>query len=270
MKLKTPSLTIILPFFLLALLTVVLGATKLFTSKPDYIYTKVKVSQGLWWASVTRPNIWYLDSLEPNEQELGLGDKPIATLLSFTYYPYIQDLRNTNAETSYNIYLKLKLQVTKRQNGELIYKRESLGVGSPIEVNLPTTKLTGTVIEISNNPIEEKFVKKTIYLTGLNAFPWEYESIKVGDTYNDGQQEIFRVLEKSSLDTKVLAYDIIGNNLPNIQESRKYVSIKAETVLKEKNGRLLLGEEQEILVGMPFNLVTQNYNYSNLVISKVE
>ena len=37
---------------------------KTISSKPTYLYVKVKMNQGYWWASSTKPSLWFVDSLK--------------------------------------------------------------------------------------------------------------------------------------------------------------------------------------------------------------
>jgi hypothetical protein len=272
-KSSRKSIPIILLLFLfIAAVVILFGFFDITSGKQDYVYAKVKISQGLWWSNTKRPNYWFIENLKAGDKEVGTANRPVAELIDFTYYPYISAAADTllNSETSYNVYLHLKLAV-KKTSKAITFKREKIAVGSPIELEFPAVHITGTVMELANGPIKDEYVEKTIYLTGKNAFYWEYDSIKIGDSYFDGHREVFKVLSKQAIDTKVIDTDIYGNSTINDIERRKYVTVKALVTLKKVKGdKLFFGEEQEMQVGTPFNLVTANHNYSFLTISKIE
>lgn len=51
---------------------------KLFFTKPTYVYVKVKMGQGLWWASTAKPSLWFVKSLNKGETERDLMGNPTA------------------------------------------------------------------------------------------------------------------------------------------------------------------------------------------------
>lgn len=252
-------------------LTVLIAFLKLTFSETNYIYAKIKVSQGLWWSSTKRPDYWFVENLNEGIQEKGIAGKISTELLGFTYYPFITENNLATSETTYNIYLDVSLDVKKTRSGELIFKRNKIAVGSPIELSFPNLHITGAVIQLSEKPLVNEYITKTIQLTGRNIFPWEYDAIKIGDTYFDGKQEVFKVLDKKSIGTTVIAPDLYGNFPSSGLERRRYVTVTAQVKLKKAKGeKLFFGEEQEITIGTPFSLVTPNSNYSFLTISKLE
>ncbi len=264
---KKPIPITTLLFIILPALVVIIAFIRIITASGQYVYAKINVSQGLWWASTNKPNYWFIESLKVGEQEKDLSGKISAELLGFTYYPDITQ----KTETTYNIYLVVKLNVKKTKEGGLLFNRDKIGVGSPIELNFPSVLITGAVMQLSDEPIEDEYVTKMITLTGKDIFPWQYSAIKIGDTYFDGEQEVFKIIDKQALDTWTLARDTYGNISTRNLENRKYVIAKAEVRLKEtKDGKLFFGEEQEIMVGMPFGLKTPNFNYYLLDVGKLE
>ena len=46
---------------------------KLFVKKENFVYARVKMSQGLWWASTQRPPSWLAFSLRPGMVEKEIG-----------------------------------------------------------------------------------------------------------------------------------------------------------------------------------------------------
>jgi len=264
---KKPIPIAALLFIILPTLVIVIALLRIVTTKTQYVYAKINVSQGLWWASTNRPNYWFIESLKVGEQEKDLSGNISAELLSFTYYPDITQ----KTETTYNIYLVVKLNVKKTKEGGLLFNRDKIGVGSPIELNFPSILITGAVMQLSDEPIKDEYVTKIITLTGKDIFPWQYSAIKIGDTYFDGEQEVFKIIDKQAIDTWTLTRDTYGNISTRSLENRKYVTAKAEVRLKKTaNDKLFFGEEQEIMVGTPFGLKTPSFNYHLLDVSKLE
>ena len=77
---------------------VLVAGYKLFFPKPTYIYVRVKIGQGLWCASTTKPPIWFINSIKKGNTQNDLLGKPLAEILSVRYYPWY----NTNNQ--YDVY----------------------------------------------------------------------------------------------------------------------------------------------------------------------
>ena len=255
-------------FLLIPVFVVVVAFFRTASAKPTYIYAKVKVSQGLWWASSNKPNIWFPASIKKGEIETNLLGQPIAEVLEVKYYPYF--IENTLYEDKFDVYLTVKLVADfNKRTQKTIFKRSALSVGSPIELNFPTSSITGTIIEISPEEFKEVYNKKIVYLTKRFAYPWEFEAIKVGDTYFDGSEEVFKVLGKEASNTAIISPDSFGNLLPSFSEPTRYITVRAEIKVKERNGRLIFGEEKIIVPGALLNLITPHFNFQEFVVSKV-
>lgn len=241
----------------------VVSVYKLFFVQPTYVYAKVKMGQGLWWASTQKPPPWFVEGLKKEMEEKDLTGKPIAKILSIRYYPWW-------TSGQYDVYLTMKLKVTKMGSGKYNFKRSAIGVGSPVDFEFPTAQFSGAIIALSKKPFKEKYVEKIVILTKKSAYPWEYEAITVGDKYFDGQEEVFKILNKQSTDTTNISNDVFGNYLPSNLETKKYIIVKAKIKLKEKNGQLIFGEEQPIILGKTINLSTEHFVFQDYVVSKIE
>src|SRR3989344_3679749 len=64
----------------------VVAVYKLFIAKPTYVYVKVKVGQGLWWANTQRPNTWFVEAIKQAKEEVDLTNRPVAKILGVRYY----------------------------------------------------------------------------------------------------------------------------------------------------------------------------------------
>lgn len=237
---------------------------KLFISKPYYIYTKVKLGQGQWWtASYNKPSIWLATSIKKGDFEKDLTGKTIVEVLGVKYYPWLY-------YDQFDVYLTLKLKVSaNKKTKKYTFKRSSIGVGSPIELELSSTQVSGTIIELSEGEFDEEYVDKTIILTKKYAFPWEYEAIKAGDKYFDGEDYVFEILDKKATSTSILSSDSPGH-ISSSPEERKYINVKAKIKVKEKGEQLIFGEEQIIQPGKMITISTPNFSFDEFFVGEVK
>jgi hypothetical protein len=244
----------------------VISIYKLFFVKPTYVYVKVKVGQGLWWASTQKPSMWFIEGLKQaqKETEKELTGQPSAKILSIRYYPsYISN--------QYDVYITMRLKVNRLgKTGKYNYKRSAIGVGSPIDFEFPSAQFSATVIQIGEKPIEDKLIEKTIILNKRAADPWEYDAIKIGDSYFNGEEQTFTIIDKSGKDTQSLYYDPTSSSVDNNLEAKKYIFVKAKIKVKSNQNNLIYGEEQVVSIGKIFNTATNNFQFENYRIASIE
>ncbi len=241
---------------------------KMFYSKATFVYAKVKLGQGLWWAGGQKPGTWLATSIQKGDVEKDLVGKPIAEVLSVRYYPwYVYD--------QYDVYLTLKLRVSviskaKKYN----FKRNTLGIGTPIELELSSAQVNGTVIDLSESPFEDKYVEKTVILIKKYAYPWEYDGIKAGDKYFDGENTVFEVTDKALGEgsyvfspQRTSTSNIISQSL---SEQRQTITVKAKLKVKETGDQFIFGEEQKLYVGKTLTISTPVFNFQDYIIGKIE
>lgn len=246
------------------------SAFKLFFTKPTYVYARVKVGQGLWWASTQRPSWWFVQAIKPGIAQKDLVGKPIAQILTVRYYPWY-------SSGQYDVYVDLKLKVTaNKRTGEYSFNRSTIGTGSPIDLEFPSTQFSGTITKLNSTLFDEKYVTKTITLTKQYAYPWEYDQIKVGDSYFDGKDTVFTVLDKSQTDTNQYLPTESSSGYPqsvvNSSQTiaRKYVTVKAEIKVKKLDNQLIFGEEQIIAPGKTISISTPNFTFSDFIVSQIQ
>lgn len=236
---------------------------KTFVSKPQYVYVKVKLGQGLWWATTAKSSIWSVDTLNKGDISRDLLGNSQAEILEKRYYRwYLND--------QFDVYLTLKLKVSyNKKTGEYTFNRNVLSVNAAMELQFPQAYVSGTVLALSNKPFNDTYTEKTVYLSKRNAYPFEYDAVKIGDTYFDGKDKIFEVLDKTAYDSSYLAVDTSGD-VGNAVELRKYIIVKAKIKVKNSNGQWVLGEDQIVTPGKTLILSTQNFQYDNYFVSKIE
>jgi len=249
-------------------LLVALYKVSFFTVHRRYAYAKIKISQGLWWASTEKPSAWMLDSIQAGDKSYDLFGNLQAEVLSVRSYPAPQQI--SYPVDNYDIYVEAKLAVTYDRRKHLYYfDRNVLSIGSPIEIQTGRSDINGTVIELSDKELQDLYVDKTVILTKRMAYSWEYNAIPIGDSYFDGVNQVFQVLEKSQTPTSQIVQDMYGNLLSGTVTSTSYITIKARIKVLDKNGQFYFGEERLLTAGNPIDLTTAHYNYKDFVVASI-
>ncbi len=237
---------------------------KLFISKPTYIYVKIKVGQGLWWATTAKPSIWYIKSIKEGDVAKSLLGSVTAQVLSKRYYRYY-------GGDQYDMYMTLKLKADyNKNNGAYSFNRSVISISSPIDIQFPTVDITGTVTDLSKNSFEDKYYEKIITLSKRNAFPWEFEAIKTGDKYFDGESTIFEVLEKNANDSGTIVADKLGNLNVNNNDPTKNITVMAKVMLRKINDQWILGEDQLVSPGRTLSISTTNFVFDAYIVSSIQ
>jgi hypothetical protein len=235
----------------------------------EKMYVKVKLSQGFWWASSTKPDAWFIAGIKEGEAETDVLGNEIAKVVKVTHYPYIP--MDRGFEDKYDIYITVELAAKYQgDTKEPVFKRSAISIGSPIELSFPSSQISGTIIDLSQTPFDENLVEKRITLTKRFAYPWEFQAISVGDTYNDGDTDVFRVLTKSQRRTSVLTPNSFGYLGTNTYEETSYITVEALVKAKEKNGQLIFGEDKILTNGNTLSVVTNNLVYDGYVVSSIK
>lgn len=256
-------LLLLIVFFSICLV-VGLSVYKIFLIAPTYVFAKIKIGQGLWWASTQKPPIWFIKALKKGDTQTDFLGNSTAEIISVRHYLW----GNTN---QYDIYLTAKLRVSGNQkNNKYIYNREPVAVGAPIDFEFPSAQFSGTIIDISTKPFNDVLITKTVYLTKKNAFPWEYDAIQINDEYFDGQDVVFQILDKEKTDTSLVVSDEFGNYPAPLAENRSFILVKAVVKGKMINNQLIIGEDQIISINKTFNITTNKYAFQDFEVSAIE
>lgn len=261
----------LLPVALIAIpaLIVIFALFKLARPSNQIVYAKVKVSQGLWWSVTSNPDTYFLRAIAKGDAEYGLLGAPDAQILAVRSYPAFD--KNQPYDNKYDIYLTLKLAVNyNSKTQKYTFKRTSLVVGVPLEMETNKVQITGTVTEISPQPFEETYEERIVYITKKFAYPWEYDAIKVGDSYFDGEETVFEVLDKNQRPTSALENDYYGNFNASTIDSVRYISVKARVKVLKRDSGIYFGEEKLLNSGSYFNLWTPNFNFQDFVVGQIQ
>ncbi len=246
---------LILISFILALIFTI---AFIFFFKPQlgenkYLYVTIKLNQGVWWSISLRPGIWFLNGLKKGDYESDFFNNKSAEIISIKYYQQ-QDFANVN---KFDIFVTLKLKASL-VNDQYFYKRVNLLIGSPINFYFKKTYLTGTIIDIKDN-LEDNYIEKTVKITKKQASPWEYDIIKIGDKYFDGENYLLEVIDKKTFPVSLITTDYYGANNFNYMESRQFIEVVLKVKFKKNNkNQYIFGEEQVIKKGDVVNFATDN------------
>lgn len=237
---------------------------KMFIMKPTYVYAKVKVGQGYWWATTQQPSIWMVKAIQAAQKQKDLTGEPIAQIINIDYYPYL-------GTSQFNVFVTLKLRVTKvGKNGMYNFNRETIGVATPIDLEFPSAQFSGVIIQLSEKPIITRLVPKIIYLTKKYSYPWEFDEIKIGDKFNDGDVDVLKILDKAKGETNEVLLNDQGKLISSQTETYNYIILKIRAMVQEEGPLYVYGEEITMSPIRGFDFVTDEYIYNNFTISKIE
>lgn len=262
-KFKSIPFTLIL-FIAIPVITVISAFVILSLSKTESLYVRIKASPGYWWLAGVDTNIWLPESVHKGDKQYDLFGKTQAEVVGVRYYPVAKK------EDQYDLYVTARVNVsynTKTQ--QYSFNRTQLVVGSPVDLDTTKSHISGTLVAMSKDPFEPKYVEKTVYLTKKGAYPWEYSQIKIGDKYFDGEDTVFEVIGKSQIPTHSFGEDYFGNNTYKTLDPNSYIIVKAKVKLKEDGDKLLFGEENVINSGSTLPISTPSFNYDDFYVERI-
>jgi len=231
---------------------------KLFVVKPTFIYARVKMGQGLWWASTQRPPLWLVKSIRKGDVQTDLTGKPVAEILSVRYYP-------TYSTNQYDVYLNIKLKVSGKYN----FNRTTIGIGAPVDFEFPSSQFSGTIIDLSEKPIKDDYQEKIVYLTKLYASPWEYDGIKIGDKFFDGAENAVEILDKTGESVEINP-SFNGSVESSFSQVKKNILVKVKLQVKKIDNKYIFGNEQTVSPGKTIYLATDNFNFVDYTVAGIE
>lgn len=247
----------------IVLVTLFASVLKSFSTEEKFVYVKMKVSQGLWWANTQRPSVWYAQSIQKGETEKSLSGEPIAEIVSVRYYPYW-------GPDQYDIYATVRVSVSEdKKTGKYMYNRSALGVSSPIDFEFSSVVLSGTILDISLDEFNETYTEKIITLEKKFAPLWEYDAVEIGDTYFDGEEVVFEIVDKERTNSYT-GYSTSGNNYPVEAEMKQNIIVTARVKVQNKNGQYVFGEEQILVPGKIVNAATSQFVFNDYTLSSIE
>lgn len=254
---------IVVVFIMIVTSTVVFIVLKSVTKQEDYVYAKIRVSQGLWWANAQRPTIWYAKSIVPGLTQANLSGKPTAEIVSVRYYPWW-------GSDTYDVYMIVKLEASKNyKTGTYSYNRNPLTISSPIELMFPSVEVSGTVMELSETPIEYNFIDRTVTLQKKHVPESEFSTIQIGDTYNDGSGVVLEIKDKRII-SSYTAYNSVNPNGPIESSSLQDVLVTVNMKVREEDGVDVYGEEYILRRGKTINAVTNEFVFEEYTIIDIK
>ena len=97
-----------------------------------------------------------------------------------------------------------------------------------------------------------------------------YNNIPIGDTYFDGQNIVFEVVDKQSFPIYIFGSDDKGIARSTLNYNWQNVIIKAKIKVQQTENQLIFGEEQKLIIGGYLNLFTDKFDYSNFKIIEIK
>ncbi|MEK7110163.1 MAG: hypothetical protein AAB876_02985, partial [Patescibacteria group bacterium] len=150
------------------------------------------------------------------------------------------------------------------------FARSTIGVGAPVDFEFPSSQFSGTIIDLSIKPIKDKYIDKIVYLSKPFAYSWEYEAIKIGDKFFDGEENVIEILDKSSGEEFSINSSYKGVIDQSFSQTRRDVMIKIKIKGKISDGKFVFGNDQIISPGKTVYLSTDNFSFTDYLVSKVE
>ena len=235
---------------------------KMVTQKNEVVYAQIKVSQGMWWVNTAKPGSWMLQAIQKGDVERNVVGKSIAEVIEVRSYPWW-------GSEQFDIYITVKLSVDKNnRTGKYAYNRSSIAVGAPITFDLDKITVSGTIIALSDKPLERSLKPKIITLQKAFAEDWEYEAIAIGDSYNDGVDTVFEVLDKNYSDATSV-YSNLGRKEVLSTANPITIKVNVKILVDEINGTFLF-REMPIKLGRTLNIQTSTYIFENYFITEIE
>ncbi|MCX6731043.1 MAG: hypothetical protein NTZ55_04290, partial [Candidatus Roizmanbacteria bacterium] len=132
------------------------------------------------------------------------------------------------------------------------------------------TQFSGTIITLTETPIQEQYIDKIVYVSKKYAYPWEYDQILIGDSLSNGKEKVFEILEKAKGETNEIIFNDFGKFIPLETESYKYIYLKAKLRVKLEDKKYIYAEEMVISPGRGLNIATNNLTFNDYIITRVE
>jgi hypothetical protein len=110
---------------------------------------------------------------------------------------------------------------------------------------------------------------KIVTLSKTFSLPWEFDALEIGDTYNDREEVVFKILDKKSIPSYSV-YSGLGNNYPLESEPKVNITVTAEVLVSEIDGMIVFGEEQILKKGSTIRIATSNFMFTNYIIENIE
>ncbi len=128
-------------------------------------------------------------------------------------------------------------------------------------------------MEISQEPIKNRYQTKKVTLYDQYGYyldsPMLFNSISIGDSYYDGQNTSFKILNKY-LGPRLVAFsDVNGRNITNQLKVNQNIYIDAEILVNEDSGMYFYGQEQRVTPGSNLNVLTNSQDLSRFIIVSV-
>lgn len=247
--LKNPSILLIIGIFIsLSVLgvRVVLQADK-------FITVEIIASGGDWWQTFPQTPHWLADAVTPGAVEYSVGGKKLAEVLETKKYQ--EDVNKI-------LWAKIKLLVTPdKARGGWRFQQMPLTIGSTLNINPNSIKLTGSVIAIEGVGRSGEYKNLLVTVKLYDRFPWYADAVKIGLQAIDDQGNVTaRVVDKKIELTETSAHTSDGRVLARRNPLKRDITLNLEIQAVEREGFLYYNQIQSVKIGGSLWIQTKEIN----------
>lgn len=253
--LKNPAILLIIGIFISLS---VLGA-RVVLQADKFVTVEIIASGGDWWQTFPQTPHWLADAVTPGAVEYSVGGKKLAEVLETKKYQ--EDVNKI-------LWAKVKLLVTPdKARGGWRFQQMPLTIGSTLNINPNSIKLTGSVIAIEGvgRSGEYKNLLATVKL--YDRYPWYAETVNIGlQAIDDQGNATARVVDKKIELAETSAHTSDGRVLARRNPLKRDITLSLEIQAVEREGLLYYNQIQAIKIGNQLWIQTPRLNLSGAYI----
>jgi hypothetical protein len=248
----------------IAILLIGYLAYQIYFDKPQYVVVRIKGSPGNWWWVTPRPPDWLAESVKVGDAEYNAMNHPTATVMNVDVY-------DAGGNTK-DVYLTTKIEAKyNKRTQKYTYKGEPLQIGGPISLDLKSTFFPGMVVEIGDAAAHKKYIDKTVKVRYYSRWPFEFDSIKIGDKIYDGEGNIIaEIMDKQAMPAEKEEVTTSGQIVRSLSPVYDDFFITINLKVEQKNDGFVFREDQYLKVGNGVWILFPHYNFSGAIIYEMD
>ena len=253
--LKNPSVLLIIGIFIsLSILGV-----RVVLQSDKFVTVEIIASGGDWWQTFPQTPHWLTDVVTPGATEYSVGGKKLAEVLETKKYQ--EDVNKI-------LWAKVKLLVTPdKARGGWRFQQMPLTIGSTLNINPNSVKLTGSIIAIEGVGQSGEYKNLMVTVKLYDRYPWYTDAIKVGlQAVDDQGNSSVKVLEKKVDFTETTAYTSDGRVLSRLNPLKRDITLELAIQAVDRRGFLYYNQIQAVKIGNRLWIQTPFLNLSEAYI----
>ncbi len=233
------------PLFLLIFLTLAFFILRVLLQKDQFVTVELYASGGEWWFNNPEPPYWLADPIKKGYIEYDPQGGKLVEIL---------ETQKFEINGRKMLWIKAKLKVVRNTKAQQFrFRREPLQIGSLIYVSPNNTRIYCSVLSIDEEGVQKVESEKTVTLKQYAVYPWQADTITVGDTLkNDQGTPIAEILDKTVDIADITTTDDKGNTHVRKDPLRRNVTVKIKIKTQVSTGREYFSYFQPLKIG--FNL----------------